>query len=193
MKKHLLLSLLTITAHSSGYHRDIFDIMQENMNSMEQHFKEMRQFFAQSFKDHDIQKTERKEPYLSHDINFNDTGLIVKIKNVANKEIDAHFNDYTLTLQHPDFSGSFVFNPKFNTLKTTMHVEQKEATESENQKSHLFFSSSQVESIHLPNSIDFEKTNLDYDENSQELTISFAYKQKKTLPINITRSNSTQQ
>lgn len=190
MKKHLLLSLLFIVVHSHGYHRDFFDLMQENINRMEQHFQDMKQFFEQSSKTHII---ERNEPQLSHDIDFNDTGLTVKIKNISNKKIDAHFNDHTLTIEHPDFSGSFIFNPKFNTLKTAIHVEQKEGTESENQKSHLFFSSSQVESIRLPNGIDLEKTTINYDEDTQELSVSFVYKQKKLLPVNITRSNSTQQ
>jgi hypothetical protein len=191
MKKHLLLSLLITATDSHSFHRDFFGFMQESMNRMEQHLQEMRQFFEQSSKV-SSQPAERNEPHLTHPFDFNDNGLRVKIKNVSNKEIEAHFNDHTLSLQHPQFSASFLFNAKLNTLKTTIHVEQKDETESENQKSHMFFSSSQVESVRLPHDIDLEKTTIDYDENSQELTISFSYKQKQSLPINITRSKPAQ-
>ncbi len=193
MKKHLLFPLVIIATNNYGFHRDIFDVMQESMNQMEEHFKEMRQFFTESFNADETPRAERNEPQLSRDIDFKDTGLTVKIKHVANKPIEAHFNDYSLTLQHPDFSGSFAFNPKFNMLKMAIKVEKKDATESENQKSQMFFSSSQGESINIAHDIDLEKTAIDYNEDNQELSITFAYKQKRQLPINITRSHSDQE
>lgn len=108
-------------------------------------------------------------------------GILVYFNNVAPTDTGIMYqtkliNEHEVELTHPDFTALFSFNPKNKMFKTQAFAQKQEINESDDHISQSFSSASQEVDIMLKSPIDISMPKIEYNDQSNTLTVFFPYK-----------------
>jgi hypothetical protein len=189
-KKHLLLPLTLLTPIQNKpfpSHRWMSAMMQE----MEESFSHMRNLMEEASTESMQKSVGKDKDRMSMAIEKEPDHILLTISNINEGPIEAHFDENTVYLKHPDFNAQIrQMKDRYNRRGISFLLESKQSViqEEDSKKMQHISYSSRTEHISLEKPLLIDEPEIMYDEEQKELTVKFIYKTNKKIPVNIKKT-----